>query len=460
VAKFVSLLGWRLYRYPSRYSSCNNHAIAEALGAFMAGLCFPDLPGARKWKRFGKSVLEREVTRQIYPDGSSFEHTTLYLQFVLDHFLIYFLLCREHGELCGSQIKERIIDALEFIDAIIDDNGNMPAVGDEDDGYLLKLDVSSQNNFASLLNTGAVLFDRPEWILPNARYDLKTHCLLGNKAEEQWADLKRKAPTREANCQLFENAGLAVIRAGDAGRSIFTGNSGPLGQAPLAGHGHADALSFTLTVNGQPVIVDPGTYLYHSGGKWRRYFRSTGAHSTIRIDQEDQAPIVTDFMFGRFYKISYTEFETEADRVVWSAAHDGYTRLGDPVEHKRVVTYHRKEGRFVIEDRVACREEHLVESFLHFHPTCLVSLHDHVVLIKNGGVRLHLGLDEKWESCEIVTGADDPLSGWFSSGFNRLEEISTLICRKKIHGTEKFRCVIYLSGDPKLAKEVKHDEQC
>ncbi|MHA1758050.1 MAG: heparinase II/III family protein, partial [Promethearchaeota archaeon] len=95
---FMFIHGRHLYRYPSKYSSCANHAIAEALGLFLIGLCFPGIKNAHKWKKFGKKVLEREITRQIYPDGSSFEHSIHYLQFVVDHFLIYYLFCKEYGE--------------------------------------------------------------------------------------------------------------------------------------------------------------------------------------------------------------------------------------------------------------------------------------------------------------------------------------------------------------------------
>lgn len=50
---------------------------------------------------------------------------------------------------------------------------------------------------------------------------------------------------------------------------------GLLGMEPLAGHGHADALSFALRAFGSDVLVDPGTYDYFSYPTWREYFRST-----------------------------------------------------------------------------------------------------------------------------------------------------------------------------------------
>ena len=393
---FILVHGSHLYRYPSKYSSCANHAIAEALGLFTAGICFPHIDESNKWKKFGQEVLEREVTRQIYPDGSNYEHSTSYLQFVLDHFLIYYLLCKEYGEPCGQQVRNRLKASFEFISHIIDKNGNYPTIGDDDDGYLLKLWFGKHNNFISLLNKGAVLFDKPEWILENAEFDQKTLFLLGASSKLKWDELKERQKPLSSNILYFKKAGIAVIRDKRNPDILFVGNSGPLGLKPLAGHGHADALSFWLSVNGKPIFVDPGTYLYHSGGKWRDYFRSTSAHNTIRIDHIDQATIISDFMFDNFYNIHNPSLEENGNKVSWSAGHDGYMRLKDPVFHKREVIYVKNERRLIINDYIECSKTHLIESFFHLHPKCSVSKEDCCFEIKCDDIDIKLEVDKKW----------------------------------------------------------------
>ena len=64
--------------------------------------------------------------------------------------------------------------------------------------------------------------------------------------------------------------------------------AGSFGLDPLYAHAHADALSFNLSYGGRQFLVDPGTYCY-DWSEWRRYFRSTAAHNTVRIDGLDQA---------------------------------------------------------------------------------------------------------------------------------------------------------------------------
>lgn len=444
LGKFIYSHGRHLYRYPSKYSSCANHAIAEALGMFVAGLCFPNLDGSDNWKKYGKEVLEREIARQIYPDGSSFEHSIPYLQFVLDHFLIYYLLCREYDEPCGNQVSHRLMAAFEFISNAVDKDGNVPLIGDDDDGYLLKLWFGKHNNFTSLLNTGAVLFEKPEWIIENAELDHKTLLLLGVDSKDKWDELKSHKKSAGSRCGLFENAGLAVIRDLAVDEVLFVGNSGPLGLKPLAGHGHADALSFWMSVAGQPIFIDPGAYLYHSGGEWRNYFRSTAAHNTIRVDSKDQATILTDFMYDDPYNIHNVLLEETDKKVIWSAGHDGYMRLNDPVMHRRRVCFHKENMKISIKDDIECGSIHQVEFFLHMHPGCELSEDGDAYHIIRNNIKVRIDVDRKWNKRLLIKGSQDPFNGWYSPQFNRLQKTSTLILTADINKTESFNTNIQI----------------
>ncbi len=440
LTRFVLFSGRHLYRYHSRYSSCANHAVAEGLGLFAAGLCLPGIEGAARWKMLGKSIVEHEVTRQIYPDGSSFEHSVPYLLFVSELCLVYLLLCRDYDEPCSPHVSDRLKVAFEFMSQVTDGNGNFPSIGDGDDGCLLKLDRSGRGNLVSLLNIGAVLFDKPEWILPTAEYDLLTFCLLGRDSTAAWKRLKRRVERTPRASQRFADAGLVTIA--DRGHILFVGNGGRLGLEPLAGHGHADCLSFWLSVKGHPIVVDPGTYLYHSGGPWRVYFRGTSAHSTVVIDEQDQAPGVSDFMFGRFYDVRQTRFDDSGERVVWSVEHDGYARLSDPVIHRRTFTYTRRHRELVIEDLLVCKGSHSVRSLIHLHPDCLVSLSRHSVDVRCGEAQLTVELDPQWGSVHVIRGQQDPRLGWYSPRFNEIHPSPAVVCCKNIKGTMRFASII------------------
>ena len=57
---------------------------------------------------------------------------------------------------------------------------------------------------------------------------------------------------------------------------------GEPGPRYMLGHAHCDLLSFELSIAGEPVIVNSGTYAYQS--ELGSYFRSTAAHNTCQID--------------------------------------------------------------------------------------------------------------------------------------------------------------------------------
>jgi hypothetical protein len=439
---FIAAHGRHLYRYPSQYSSCANHAIGEALGLFIAGLAMPMLKDSHKWKHRGKQVLEKEVTRQIYSDGSSFEHSVPYLQFVADHFLVYLLTAKEFGLSVADEIASRLRAICNFLICLIDINGNVPLIGDDDDGYLLKLWFGKHNNYLSILTTCSILFDEPRWVHPAAYLDDKTLLLLGNTRCSRWERLRaRQSWSRQS--MYLENAGLAIITDFQDGKEIlFVGNSGPLGLEPLGGHGHADALSFWLSVNGQPVFMDPGTYLYHSGGKWRRFFRSTSAHNTVEIDRLDQAEQSADFMFDRFYRIHNTQWEQSDERLFWAAEHDGYCRLLDPVIHRREVTYLKKKFSFRIVDKLKCRTNHNVKLQFHLHPDTRIEHQEgNIFLLSINNTSLVLKGDDQLESDNFY-GSENPISGWYSSSFNSLEKSHSLVFQKEINGNTNFETEI------------------
>ena len=72
----------------------------------------------------------------------------------------------------------------------------------------------------------------------------------------------------------------------------------PLGFQSTGGHGHADALSIWMSIDGHPLFVDWGTYRYNGDPKYREQARSTMSHNTITIDNIDQSEMTGPFYGG------------------------------------------------------------------------------------------------------------------------------------------------------------------
>ena len=86
----------------------------------------------------------------------------------------------------------------------------------------------------------------------------------------------------------YKCGGNTILRSRDH-RILIGIDHAALGFGTIAAHGHADALSFQMYVNGLPVFIDPGTYIYHCDIESRNAYRKTENHNTVCINGRDQS---------------------------------------------------------------------------------------------------------------------------------------------------------------------------
>ncbi|MBQ9082055.1 MAG: alginate lyase family protein [Clostridia bacterium] len=106
----------------------------------------------------------------------------------------------------------------------------------------------------------------------------------------------------------------------DSGFYIFTNHAwklivdaGAAGPDYIPGHAHCDAMSFELYRNGQPVLVNCGTYAYQCAE--RHWFRSTEAHNTVQIAGTEQSEIWSVFRLARRSKTQVLELRENGLRM-------------------------------------------------------------------------------------------------------------------------------------------------
>ncbi len=426
----------------SRFSSANNHLIGEAAGLFIGGIVWDFGKQSETWRKKAFDILNREVDRQNYPDGVNKEQAISYQQFVLDFFLLAGLT-GEHKEYKFPQAYwDRMEVMMEFIASVMDVKGNMPSIGDADDGYAVILsDEDEFNPYRSLLATGAVVFKRGDFKQKAGRFDEKSFWLLGEKGRQEFAGLRT---TEYQSKKSFSEGGYHIITDSEGREEeikiVF--DCGPLGYLSLSAHGHADALSFTLSVDGREMLVDPGTYAYHTGKIWRDYFRGTLAHNTLRIDQQDQSVIGGNFMWLRKAGARLISHTIEEGNDILIGEHDGYLRLKDPVIHRRHLKYDRSMKFILLKDEVAAKEEHFIEQCFHFSEDCEVKvMGGNRALIRNHGRELELRFDKKL-TVKKYKGSLDPILGWVSRRFDCKEMSTTLVNSGYIKGNSILETLI------------------
>ena len=224
-------------------------------------------------------------------------------------------------------------------------------------------------------------------------------------------------------------------------------DAGALGYRTIAAHGHADALSFTLSAGGRELLVDPGTYAYHTHPVWRNYFRGTGAHNTVRIDGLDQSVPGGNFMWLAKARAGCSLWLSSADKDSFEGWHDGYMRLEDPVKHRRLIELDKRARRVIVEDTLEMEEEHEVELFFHCSELCSVDRVDGAFLVSQKNVSMTMRLPQHGKAAtHLYQGSVAPILGWVSRAFDRRTPSPTIVWRARLTGNAVLRTEIDISG--------------
>ncbi len=379
----VYLNAWFVANRLSLFSSLGNHTIAECVGLIIAGLCL-GLPKAKAWLENARELLIREASHQVLEDGGPGEQSTNYHRFVLDLYWLAHRFLQVNGlpDLgCIAHILEK---AERFLYCLGSHDGYLPSIGDSDDGFAVAPGVRPERMIA--VEPGYGYFE-------------------------------------------FPSSGYSVFRLKNG--SILTFDHGPLGMPPLYNHGHADALSITLSKNGVPFFVDPGTYSYNVEPMFRKYFKGTRAHNTVNIDQQDQAVQKTSFIWSKPYQAKLEDKFKSDNSVMLIATHTGYMRLRKPVVHKRVIFFFN-DSNFLIRDSFSGEGIHYFELNFHVHPDCFIDQLNWGWEITNSSERIFIR-SLSGRDFEIRGGERDPVFGWFSPSYGVKQESKVLSIYKKDH---------------------------
>ena len=414
----------------SRHSSANNHLMGEATGLLIGGCTWPMWSESAQWRKVAYAEMEREATLQTFADGVNKEQAVWYHHAVADMMLVAGLVARANDMDFGPTYWQRLLSMFEYLASLMDVGGNVPQIGDADDGLLVRFDPAHGfDPFQSLLATGAVMFQRADLRTKARGFDEKSRWLLGDAAAAKFATLVGKPeelvlPVRRE----FPQGGYYILGSDfETPQEVrIVADAGPLGYLSIAAHGHADALAFTLSAGGLPILIDPGTFAYHTERRWRDYFRGTSAHNTVRVDGEDQSVKAGNFLWLQHAQARVEAFETLPDGGRLVATHDGYQRLPDPVKHRRRWLYEAAHKRLVVTDEIEGRAAHRLEWFWHFAPGCGVSVGANTLVARREGVTLRM----TWPSTlagRLVTASEHPPLGWYSSTLDRKQPAITAV---------------------------------
>ena len=352
-----------LERYLSYYFSPNTHLLGEAVALYALGQVFRGFEAAERWRDTGRRVVLEQAAKQVRGDGLYFEQSLYYHVYALD-FLVFFRLIAQRND---DPLPVELAATTELMADMLlrlAQGGAAPRFGDDDGGRLFDPHRNRNEHMLDPLAVCALLHGRADLKAAAGEMREETIWLTGLDGCKRW-DALVAAPAKPS-AYRHDEGGWHVLVSGELPPRALILDAGPLG-ALSGGHGHADALSVQCIRNGRPWLTDPGAGRYPSETPERDVFRSTAAHSTLRVDGRGQAEPRGSFGWDSMPE-SVTEMFLDAQLLDFAVArHKGYERLPEPVTHRRwALLLHN--GLVFVRDVAEGRGRHALEQIWRIGP--------------------------------------------------------------------------------------------
>ncbi len=389
----------------SHWTIPNNHLIGEAALLSAFATYWPVFKSAPAWLEQAEMTLVQEARRQVLADGFHFESSVNYHLVVLDYFLVYLHACLVRGATPHPFIVEQTQAMAGAALALVAPSGRMPMIGDDSMPHLLVL--------GGIMGSPGPLGEKVlfEDFLRVEHARLFTTTPWGR-------DLLALGAPR-VHARRFDEAGIDVARD-EHSHVVFT--HGPQHQRPYShGHLHSDAASFELELDGVPVFVDSGTYLYDGEPGLRSHMRSTRAHNAVIIDGVEAMEPAATFQWHSVARAEALGFGAHDDVIATGCRQHLPGLQGAGVDHVRALV---RIGSTVIITDMLSPTDGLVDiahtAVLYFHtpvaPGQAVVEGPRVRLTDAAQfVRVFEVLDEPAASVDLIDSPDDHASLYSSS---------------------------------------------
>jgi uncharacterized heparinase superfamily protein len=303
------------------YHLLGNHLFANGKALVHAGSYFGG-PEGETWYRRGRKIIEGELQEQILADGGHFERSPMYHAAAVEDLLDLINIQRAFGHPVQANCVDAQQRMREWQQIMCHPDGGISFFNDA--AFGMAPELAELKRYAGRLSLAAA---RP-----------------GRRPLE-----------------VLEASGYCRIVRGPA---YVICDCAPLGPDYLLGHGHADTLSFEMSLGRDRLFVNSGTSLYGVDGERHRQ-RGTAAHNTLAIDEQDSSEVWSGFRVARRARAQILAASSSAGHTVVEGIHDGYARLPGKNLHTR---------RWVLDDRSLHVEDRIsghfrvADAYFHLHP--------------------------------------------------------------------------------------------
>lgn len=352
--------------FENHYEVTSNHFLSNIVGLYFLSSWFVHLPEGQEWEAFCRKAIEEEMTIQILEDGADFESSVPYHRLVLELFLGVARLAQVREHSFSPAFYARLRTMVEFLLGVIRPDGSMPQIGDADDGRLhifTGYDNWNPQDPTHIFAPAGMIFNEPDWL---------QYAGIQGWWEAAWWGFEspplrpREQPFPRKSC-LYPEAGLAVYR--EKGLYLLISN-GKVGTEGFGNHKHNDLLSFEYHVEGRPIFVDPGSYVYTSDPPARNQFRSTRYHNTLMVDGAEQNEVNPEWLFRLIERAypTHVKFCETTECVDYIGNHKGYDVLPHPMRHERLFRLWKNANILMIQDQLSGNGNHVLQWNFHLDP--------------------------------------------------------------------------------------------
>lgn len=316
-----------------RFPYSHNHYDSDLAGLVYLGLLFNKTKRGKQWLGFATTELFQEIRVQVLPSGAQFERSISYHRLVTELFSYPVYALQRTQFAIPKDILCRLESMYSYVNAYLPSNGLAPTIEDNDDGRFLPFVPRDLRCHSYLVDLQSI---------DNQIVSFGCQILF----DEQ----------KTTSSRLVNDAGFAIMKMDDAYICMSNGGQGQFEtpEKKVGSHTHNDLLSFVLSLGEDDVIVDPGTYVYTADCKQRNYFRSTGKHNTVVVDDEEQniLPAKDMFIIEKNARIGGLHLhETEKSVQSWG----DYLTLQGKMHHTRKLEL--TTNQLVIDDTIEKAED-------------------------------------------------------------------------------------------------------
>lgn len=412
----------------------SNHYLSNLAGLIYVGIFLSEWPEAQEWLDYSTSEFIQMMEYMVHPDGMFFEASIPYHRLALELFLFPALLLKKNDIPLPDKFWKKLYKMFDFLLYTLKPDGTCFQLGDNDNGRLHIHQPRQVNDHVYLLDIGAIMFGEAKFKLSERMPAPETLWLFGPEGLEVYKRLSRSV---SPGSRAFRHSGVCVLSSDNSRMLVSCGHHGQRG---IGSHSHNDKLSFALFHDGEEWIVDPGTYTYTPEPEWRLCFRSTAYHNTVVVDDQEQSPLEMrkPFWIGEDPGAQLVDWHVSPGKERFLGEHRGYSRLSDPVIHRREVLFYNQAPFWLINDHLEAMATHTFSLHFHFGPLRLLTdEEDHLsFLVSNGKeVLLLVPLDR-----HQLTG--EKRIGWFSEFYGKKIEGSKLVYEKRTSGVARFSTLL------------------